>query len=147
MVEEGKPAPDFALESDAGETVRLSELRGKPVVLYFYPKDGTPGCTTQACALRDSYDEFRRRGIEILGVSPDGVDSHVGFREKYGLPFTLLADTELEVTRAYGVLREDAPYPDRSTFVIDENGVVTAVLHQVDPTTHADDVLARFTLR
>ena len=94
MVEEGKPAPDFELTSDSGDTVKLSDLRGKPVVLYFYPKDDTPGCTTQACAIRDSYDEFAERGAVVLGVSPDTETSHVKFKEKYGLPFTLLADPE-----------------------------------------------------
>ena len=94
MVEEGKPAPDFELESDAGETVKLSDLRGKQVVLYFYPKDDTPGCTTQACGIRDAYGEFERAGAVVLGVSPDDEASHVKFKKKYELPFTLLADTD-----------------------------------------------------
>ena len=102
MVEEGKPAPDFELTSDSGDTVKLSDLRGKPVVLYFYPKDDTPGCTTQACAIRDSYDDFAERGAVVLGVSPDTETSHVKFKEKYGLPFTLLADPEHEVAEKYG---------------------------------------------
>ena len=92
MVEEGKPAPDFELKSDSGETVKLSDLRGKQVVLYFYPKDDTPGCTTQACGIRDAYGEFERDGAVVLGVSPDNETSHVKFKEKYELPFTLLAD-------------------------------------------------------
>src|SRR5919197_1350694 len=94
MVKEGDMAPDFTLRSDSGETVKLSDLRGKPVVLYFYPKDDTPGCTTQACGIRDVYDEFERSGAVVLGVSPDDETSHVKFKEKYGLPFTLLADTD-----------------------------------------------------
>src|ERR1700757_709818 len=106
MVEEGKPAPDFALTSDAGETVRLSDLRGKQVVLYFYPKDDTPGCTTQACGIRDSYGEFERAGAVVLGVSPDSERSHVKFKEKYGLPFTLLADPDHAVAEQYGVWGE-----------------------------------------
>ena len=97
MIEEGKPAPDFALQSDTGETVTLSDLRGKPVVLYFYPKDDTPGCTTQACGIRDAYGEFERAGAVVLGVSPDDEASHVKFRNKYDLPFTLLADPDHKV--------------------------------------------------
>src|SRR5207237_1160392 len=92
MVEEGKPAPDFELPSDSGDRVSLSSLRGKPVVLYFYPKDDTPGCTTQACGIRDVYADFRERGAVVLGVSPDDEASHVKFKEKYSLPFTLLGD-------------------------------------------------------
>ena len=102
MVEEGKPAPDFELTSDSGDAVKLSELRGKPVVLYFYPKDDTPGCTAQACAIRDNYDEFAERGAVVLGVSPDSETSHVKFKEKYGLPFTLLADPDHHVAEDYG---------------------------------------------
>ena len=102
MVEEGKPAPDFELTSDSGEPVKLSDLRGKPVVLYFYPKDDTPGCTTQACAIRDSTTTSRERGAVVLGVSPDSETSHVKFKEKYGLPFTLLADPEHHVAEEYG---------------------------------------------
>ena len=94
MVEEGKPAPDFELTSDSGEHVKLSDFRGKPVVLYFYPKDDTPGCTAQACGIRDVYSDFRERGAVVLGVSPDDVASHVRFKDKYGLPFSLLADPE-----------------------------------------------------
>ena len=106
MVEEGQEAPDFELTSDAGERVRLSEFRGKPVVLYFYPRDDTPGCTKQACAIRDSYDDFTERGAVVLGVSPDEESSHVKFKQKHGLPFTLLADPEHEVAEAYGVWKE-----------------------------------------
>ena len=100
MVEEGKPAPDFELTSDSGERVKLSDFRGKPVVLYFYPKDDTPGCTVQACGIRDNYYAFGERGAVVLGVSPDEESSHVKFKEKYGLPFTLLADPEHQTRSA-----------------------------------------------
>ena len=148
MIEEGKPAPDFELTSDSGETVRLSDLRGRPVVLYFYPKDDTPGCTTQACGIRDAYGEFERAGAVVLGVSPDSEASHVKFKEKFGLPFTLLADTEHEVSDRYGVWGEKKYMGrtymgvDRSTFVIGEDGTVKRVMRKVKPDTHADDVLA-----
>ena len=102
MLTEGDPAPDFTLTADSGETVALSSLRGKPVVLYFYPKDDTPGCTTQACGIRDAYGEFERAGAVVLGVSPDTVAKHVKFKDKYDLPFTLLADPE-HVRRLLGV--------------------------------------------
>jgi peroxiredoxin Q/BCP len=148
VVQEGKPAPEFELESDSGETVRLSDLRGKPVVLYFYPKDDTTGCTTQACGIRDAWGEFERAGAVVLGVSPDDVGSHVKFREKYALPFHLLADTDHSTAEDYGVWKEKTyagkTYMgvERSTFVIDENGVVTKEMRKVKPDTHADDVLA-----
>ncbi|MDX6473912.1 MAG: thioredoxin-dependent peroxiredoxin, partial [Gaiellaceae bacterium] len=102
MIDEGQPAPDFELPTDSGETIKLSDLRGKPVVLYFYPKDNTPGCTTQACGIRDAYGEFERAGAVVLGVSPDDERSHVKFKDKYELPFTLLADTEHSVAEQYG---------------------------------------------
>src|ERR1700688_472096 len=133
MIAEGQEAPDFELTSDTGETVTLSSLRGKPVVLYFYPKDDTPGCTTQACGIRDAYGEFERAGAVVLGVSPDNERSHVKFREKYELPFTLLADTEHAVAEQYGV-RGEKKYMgkkymgiSRSTFVIDEDGKVKKI--------------------
>ena len=148
MIEEGKPAPDFELKSDSGDTVKLSELRGKPVVLYFYPKDDTPGCTTQACGIRDAYGEFERAGAVVLGVSPDDESSHVKFREKYELPFTLLADTDHAVAERYGAWGEKKfagkryMGVKRSTFVIGEDGTVKTVMQNVKPATHADDVLA-----
>jgi peroxiredoxin Q/BCP len=148
VIEEGTPAPDFALQSDAGETIRLSDLRGKPVVLYFYPKDDTTGCTTQACGIRDAYGEFEAAGAVVLGVSPDDEASHVKFRTKYDLPFTLLADIDHQVAELYGVWGEKK-YAGRtylgvfrSTFVIGEDGNVKRVMHNVKPDTHADDVLA-----
>jgi peroxiredoxin Q/BCP len=147
MIEEGKPAPDFELPTDSGETIKLSELRGKPVVLYFYPKDDTPGCTTQACGIRDAYGEFERAGAVVLGVSPDSEKSHGKFKDKYELPFTLLADTEHSVAEQYGVWGEKSfagkKYMgvNRSTFVIDADGNVKRVMHDVKPANHADDVL------
>jgi thioredoxin-dependent peroxiredoxin len=148
MVEEGKPAPDFELKSDSGGTVKLSDLRGKQVVLYFYPKDDTPGCTAQACGIRDVYGEFEREGAVVLGISPDDERSHVKFKEKYALPFTLLADEGHKVADEYGVWAEKTYRGkthwgvDRSTFVIAEDGTVKKVLHKVQPDTHADQVLA-----
>jgi peroxiredoxin Q/BCP len=148
VVSEGEPAPDFTLTSDSGESVSLSDFRGKPVVLYFYPKDDTPGCTAQACGIRDAYGEFEKAGAVVLGVSPDSVERHVKFREKYGLPFTLLADPEHEVAERYGVWGEKhyagRTYlgVNRSTFVIAPDGTVAKVMHKVKPAEHADDVLS-----
>ncbi len=148
MVEEGKAAPDFELTSDAGETVKLSDLRGRTVVLYFYPKDDTPGCTAQACGIRDAWGEFERAGAVVLGVSPDDESSHVAFKQKLDLPFPLLADTEHETADDYGVWVEKkyagTTYMgvERSTFVIDADGNVAKELRNVKPDTHADDVLA-----
>jgi thioredoxin-dependent peroxiredoxin len=147
MIEEGKHAPDFELESDSGETVRLSDFRGKPVVLYFYPKDDTPGCTTEACEFRDAYDRYRERGIEILGVSPDDVASHGKFQSKHELPFTLLADPEHLTAEAYGVWGERSyagkTYMgiNRSTFIIDEGGNVARAMLGIKPAGHAAAVL------
>jgi thioredoxin-dependent peroxiredoxin len=147
MVEEGQEAPDFELTSDAGERVRLSQFRGRPVVLYFYPKDDTPGCTAQACGIRDSYDDFEQQGAVVLGVSPDEESSHVKFKQKYGLPFTLLADPDHAVSEQYGVWGErkymGRTYMgiERSTFLIDEEGRVAKVMRRVKPDTHAQLVL------
>ncbi|MCZ7587878.1 MAG: thioredoxin-dependent thiol peroxidase [Gaiella sp.] len=147
-VEEGKPAPDFTLATDAGETLTLSSLRGTPVVLYFYPRDDTPGCAAQACGIRDAWDEFEQAGAVVLGVSPDSEASHARFREKYGLPFTLLADGEHAVAEAYGTWVEKtrdgktSMGMERSTFVIDAGGNVASVFRRVKPDEHADQVLA-----
>jgi len=147
VIEEGKPAPDFELQSDTGETVKLSDLKGRPVVLYFYPKDDTPGCTVEACEFRDSYDVFRERGAEILGVSPDDVASHGKFKSKYELPFTLLADPEHEVAEKYGVWEERNSYGKksmgikRSTFIIDSDGNVAKAMMGIKPAGHASEVL------
>ena len=148
MVEEGKPAPAFSLTSDGGETITLEGLRGKPVVLYFYPKDDTPGCTTQACGIRDAWGEFERKGAVVLGVSPDNESSHVKFKEKFDLPFALLADPDHAAAEAYGVWVEKNNYGkksmgiERSSFVIDAAGNVVKVLRRVKPDEHTGDVLA-----
>jgi peroxiredoxin Q/BCP len=148
MVEEGKPAPDFELTSDAGESVRLSELRGKPVVLYFYPKDDTPGCTAQACGIRDVYGDFERAGAVVLGVSPDAPKKTAAFDDKYTLGFPLLSDEDHAVSEAYGVWGEKSMYGRkymgvmRATFVIDPEGRVAHVIPKVSPKTHDDQVLA-----
>ena len=147
MVEEGKPAPDFELVSDDGTTVRLSDLRGKPVVLYFYPKDDTPGCTVESCEFRDAYDVFRDRGAEILGVSPDTVKSHKKFQQKFHLTFPLLADANHAVAEQYGVWQQKKfmgrEYMGivRTTFVVDKDGTIKAVFPNVKVEGHADKVL------
>jgi thioredoxin-dependent peroxiredoxin len=147
VIAEGQQAPDFELTSDAGETVSLSDLRGRPVVLYFYPKDDTPGCTMQACGIRDAYGEFEQAGAVVLGVSPDSVARHVKFRNKYDLPFTLLADPEHEVAELYGVWGEKRYMGKtfmgvrRTTFVIGPDGTVIRAIPDVKPATHADEVL------
>ena len=148
MVSEGEPAPDFTAMTDAGERVSLSDFRGKPVVLYFYPKDDTPGCTTQARGIRDAYAEFERAGAVVLGVSPDNEAKHVKFKEKYELPFTLLADPDHEVAERYGTWGEKQFMGkkywgvSRTTFLIAPDGTVAKVMHDVKPGTHAADVLA-----
>ena len=147
MVEEGREAPDFELTSDSGETVRLSDLRGKPVVVYFYPRDDTPGCTAQACGIRDNYAAFGDRGAVVLGISPDDETAHVKFKQKYGLPFTLLADPDHRVAEQYGVWGERKLYGktymgiERSTFLIDREGNVSHVMRRVKPDTHVEKVL------
>jgi peroxiredoxin Q/BCP len=147
VIEEGKPAPDFELQTDTGETVKLSDLRGNPVVLYFYPKDDTPGCTTEACEFRDAYDVFRQRGVEVFGVSPDDVASHEKFKAKHELPFTLLADPDHAVAEKYGVWGERSfagkNYMgiNRSTFVIDKDGNVARSMLGIKPAGHAANVL------
>ncbi len=148
MITAGLPAPDFELATDTGELLRLSALRGQPVVLYFYPEDDTPGCTTQACALRDDFPDFQRAGAVILGVSPDSVQSHQQFRDKYSLPFSLLADPDHRVADLYGVWKEKSMFGrkywgvERTTFVIDVEGRIAFVFERVKPKTHARDVEA-----
>ncbi len=148
MVSEGEPAPDFTAVTDAGEHIRLSDFRGKPVVLYFYPKDDTPGCTAQACGIRDAYSDFERAGAVVFGISPDSEAQHVKFKEKYGLPFTLLADPEHEVSELYGTWGEKKYRGrtywgvSRTTFLVAPDGTVAKVMKGVKPDTHADDVLA-----
>jgi peroxiredoxin Q/BCP len=152
MVEEGKPAPDFELTSDAGETIRLADLRGKRVVLYFYPRDDTPGCTRQACGIRDAWDAFRATGAEVFGISPDDEQSHAKFKQKHGLPFTLLADPGHEVTERYGFWAQKSfagkKYMgvERSTVVVGVNGTVEKVFRRVKPDAHAGQVLESLTI-
>jgi peroxiredoxin Q/BCP len=148
VVEEGSPAPDFTLTSDSGEDVTLSSLRGRTVVLYFYPKDDTPGCTAQAHGFRDSWGAFVDRGAVVLGVSPDDVESHVRFRDKYGLPFPLLADPDHRVAELYGAWGEKTYYGKtyvgviRSTFVIDPDGIVLSADRNVKAAENSAQVLA-----
>lgn len=145
----GDMAPDFTLASDDQGDVTLSSLRGKKVILYFYPKDLTPGCTTQACDFRDNLARFTEDNTVVLGVSPDPVESHAKFRETHGLNFSLLADEDHAVAEAYGVWREKTNYGKtytgivRSTFLIDEEGVLTDVQDNVRATGHVDRLLAR----
>jgi thioredoxin-dependent peroxiredoxin len=147
VIDEGTEAPDFELASDTGSSVRLSDLRGKPVVIYFYPKDDTPGCTAQACGIRDVYTEFEQRGATVLGVSRDSEESHRRFKEKYGLQFTLLSDPDAAVSERYGVWAERTLYGKksmgikRSTFVIDADGKVLRARYGVKPDGHAERVL------
>ncbi|MBX6365805.1 MAG: thioredoxin-dependent thiol peroxidase [Gemmatimonadetes bacterium] len=148
MPKENDVAPDFELPTDTGEPLRLSDLRGRKVVLYFYPKDDTPGCTIQACSLRDGWSEIQRTGAVVLGVSPDSPRSHAKFREKYGLPFTLLADEAHEVAERYGVWVEKTMYGRkywgnaRTTFIIDEEGRIAKIFEKVKPEEHTAQVLA-----
>jgi peroxiredoxin Q/BCP len=147
MIEAGSPAPEFELPADDGSTVRLSDLRGKRVVLYFYPKDDTPGCAAQACGIRDAWSDFEGADAVVLGVSPDDEASHRRFKEKHGLPFTLLADTDHAVADAYRVWGERKLYGktymgiNRSTFVIGEDGTVLAAMYGVKADGHAERVL------
>ncbi|HEX4494192.1 MAG TPA: thioredoxin-dependent thiol peroxidase [Thermoanaerobaculia bacterium] len=146
-VEEGETAPDFTLAADDGRQVKLSDLRGKPVVLYFYPKDDTPGCTREACAFRDRTPELQAKGAVVLGVSPDDVASHGKFRDKYSLNFPLLADAGHQVAERYGAWREKTNYGktsmgiQRSTFVIDAEGKVRKVWKKVNVDGHDQQVL------
>lgn len=141
MIDEGTQAPDFELTADDGSIVRLSDFRGKPVVLYFYPRSDTPGCTKQACGIRDAFDRFEERGAVVLGVSSDRVESQACFREKYDLPFTLLADPQGTAGAAYGVVRAGKDSFERSTFLIDSEGTIARVMRRVDAERHADQVL------
>jgi thioredoxin-dependent peroxiredoxin len=147
MIEPGELAPDFKLQSDAGKTVSLSDFKGRKVILYFYPKDDTPGCTLEAQNFRNEIDAFRKRGVEILGVSRDSVASHVKFKTKYELPFTLLSDPDNVVCEAYGVWKEKSMYGkkymgiERTTFLIDEKGKIEKVFPRVKVEGHCDEVL------
>jgi thioredoxin-dependent peroxiredoxin len=147
VVDEGQEAPDFTLPDQDGDDVTLSELRGRPVVLYFYPKADTPGCTTQACGIRDHHAEYERSGAKVLGVSPDTVTAQRKFAGKYGLDFTLLADEDHAVADLYGVWGEKKLYGktymgvQRATFLIDPDGKIAKVFPKVSPKTHDDVVL------
>ena len=148
MLEVGAKAPDFTLQDKDGNNVSLSDFRGKKVVLYFYPKDNTPGCTRQACAFAGAYRGFTEKNVEVIGISKDSVASHVKFAEKYSLPFILISDPELIAIKAYGVWQEKKLYGKvsmgvvRSTFVIDENGFIERVMPKVKPDTNAAEILA-----
>jgi thioredoxin-dependent peroxiredoxin len=146
-LEAGRPAPGFSLEADDGTTVSLADLAGSTVVLYFYPKDDTSGCTAEACEFRDLRADYDAAGARVIGVSPDPVTSHVRFRDKHGLPFTLLSDPEHEAAEAYGVWVQKSMYGktymgvERSTFVIGPDGVLREALYKVKPKGHAASVL------
>jgi len=150
MLKEGDRAPDFQTTDANGKTIKLSDFRGQKVVLYFYPKDDTPGCTKEACSLRDGYSTFEERGIKVLGASLDTEASHQAFASKYNLPFTLLSDTEHAVADAYGVYGEqtwgDKKFMGvaRKTFLIDEQGKIKKVFDKVNVEAHADEVLEAF---
>lgn len=150
MVKEGTSAPAFTATNANGETIKLKDLRGQKVVLYFYPKDDTPGCTKEACSFRDAFSVFKKRGIEVLGISPDSEASHKKFTAKYDLPFTLLADANHAIADAYGVYGEKKfmgrTYMGvkRMTFLIDEKGKIKKVFEKVKPEQHAQDVLDAF---
>jgi peroxiredoxin Q/BCP len=147
---EGDAAPVFTAKNQNGESVNSADFRGRRVVLYFYPKDDTPGCTKQACSLRDSFDVFREKGIKVFGVSTDSEESHRKFISKYALPFDLLADTEKEIVNAYGVYGEKNNYGkkymgvNRTTFLIDENGKIVKIFKKVKVEEHASEVLEAF---
>ncbi|MGL5206724.1 MAG: thioredoxin-dependent thiol peroxidase [Acidaminococcaceae bacterium] len=148
MLEVNTMAPDFALQDKDGNSVSLSDFRGKKIVLYFYSKDNTPGCSRQACAFAKAYDDFKKDGIVVIGISKDGIASHQKFAEKYSLPFILLSDPELLVIKAYNVWQEKKLYGKvsmgvvRSTYIIDEKGVIEKVMPKVKPDTNAGEVLA-----
>ncbi|MBR2000893.1 MAG: thioredoxin-dependent thiol peroxidase [Firmicutes bacterium] len=147
MLEVGMKAPEFTLNDKDGKAVSLSEFKGKKVVLYFYPKDSTPGCTKQACAFAGAYDVYKEMGVEVIGISKDSVKSHSNFVTKYELPFVLLSDPELQAIQAYDVWKEKKLYGKvsmgvvRTTYVIDEEGVIEHVMPKVKPDTNAEEIL------
>ena len=148
MLEKGTKAPDFALSDKDGQTVKLSDFLGKKVVLYFYPKDNTPGCTRQACAFASAYDRFKELDVAVIGISKDSAASHIKFAEKYNLPFILLSDIELDAIQKYDVWKEKKLYGKtsmgvvRTTYVIDEKGFIEMVMPKVKPDTNAAEILA-----
>ena len=147
MLQIGSKAPDFKLADREGKEISLSDFLGKKVVLYFYPRDNTPGCTRQACAFKGLYDDFKRNDVVIIGISKDSVSSHKKFAEKYELPFILLSDPELEVIKSYGVWQEKKLYGklsfgvSRTTFIIDEKGSIQHIMPKVKPDTNAAEIL------
>lgn len=149
MLKPGAKAPEFSAETDGAEKIRLKDLRGKKVVLYFYPKDNTPGCTKEACDFRDSHGKFQEKGTVVLGVSPDSVKSHNNFKRKFELPFRLVSDPGHQIAQAYGVWVEKSMYGrkymgiERATFVIDEKGNIAEIYRKVKVPGHIDDVLAK----
>ncbi len=147
MLEKGQSAPQFSLVDQNGQIQSLSDYKGKKVVLYFYPKDGTPGCTTEACTIRDVYNDFENKGVKVFGVSADDAASHKAFAEKFNLPFTLLSDPTFETIKAYGAyIEENTTRPgihsSRITYIIDEEGNILKAYPEVDPATHAHTILA-----
>ena len=148
MLKTGMKAPDFSLPDKDGNTVRLSDFQGKKVILYFYPKDNTPGCTRQACAFAASYEQFKARDIVVIGISKDSVASHQKFAQKYDLPFILLSDPQLQAIQSYGVWQEKKLYGKvsmgvvRTTFIIDEQGTIEKVMPKVKPDTNAAEILS-----
>ena len=151
LLQAGSKAPDFNTTDQNGKKVTLKDYRGKKVVLYFYPKDDTPGCTKEACAFRDHFAEFKKLGVAVLGVSTDTEKSHKSFAEKFKLPFTLLADTDKKIVTAYGAWGEKSMYGRkymgiyRVTYLIDESGRIAAVFPKVQPDEHAQEILAQIT--
>jgi peroxiredoxin Q/BCP len=147
-IQSGITAPDFSLPDETGKSRSLSEFLGRPLILYFYPKDDTPGCTTEACNFRDDYSQYTQAGVSIVGVSPDTIQSHTKFKAKYGLPFPLLADPEHQVCELYGVWGTKKNYGReyqgvfRTTFLIDEKGKILRVFEKVKPAEHSEEVLA-----
>jgi peroxiredoxin Q/BCP len=147
MLEEGMKAPNFELPDEKGEIHHLSDYLGQKVVVYFYPKDNTPGCTKQACAFKNAYDEFKSLNVKVIGISKDSQKSHTNFIQKYELPFLLLSDKELEAIQAFDVWQEKKMYGKtymgvvRATYVIDEQGIIMKVFPKASPTTNAQDVL------
>jgi peroxiredoxin Q/BCP len=148
MLQTGVKAPSFKGVNQKGETVSLSDFKGKKVILYFYPKDNTPGCTAEACSLNDKNEYFLEKGIVVIGVSADSVQSHVKFADKFGLAFSLIADTEKEILQAYEVWGEKKNYGKsymgiiRTTYVISEDGIIEAVFPKVDTKTHAEQIIS-----
>jgi peroxiredoxin Q/BCP len=146
-LKEGEKAPSFKCKNENGQEISLPNYKGKKLVLYFYPKDSTPGCTSEACDLRDNYKLFQKKGYDVLGVSPDSEKSHLKFIEKYELPFSLLADENHSVAEAYGAWGEKSMYGKkymgilRSTFIIDENGKIEKVIEKVDTKAHTSQIL------